>query len=200
MRRLFSTALILLCAMVPAQAFEPATQAALDRLKVGKMVPTDVLAVLMRTSERWCYFEAESKCDWSDIYLDVSDEGARFELSNAWDSIHDIAFLNRGIFRDGRFFCEVPHDWGATLRAIDSRDGRPLGGRELEELRREVASYQNYDSSDCFDYELSAIDTELQTVKLLQRHYRNDTTDPVDDAPVTLHFDADTAAALGMAF
>lgn len=200
MRRLVQTALILVGTLAPAQAFETATQAALDRLKPGKPVSSDVLSVLMRTSERWCYFEADGKCRWSDIYLEVSADGARFELSNAWDSIYDIAFLDRGVFREGRYFCEVPHDWVPSLRATDSRDGRPIGGRELEALRLEIAAYQDFDSADCFDYELTSIDLDAKTVTLLQRHYKNEATDPSDDAPVTVHFDVDSAAALDLAY
>lgn len=200
MRRLTATLLIALAGLLPAQAFETETQTALDRLKPGKSVPIDAVAVLMRTSERWCYFEAEGQCRWSDIYLDVGAEGARYEIGNAWNADYDIVFVDEGVFKEGRYICETGHDWVPSVRAISRHNGRLIGGRELDALKHEIADYVSEEDRDCFDYILQEIDAAALTVTLLQRQYIDGATDPGWDAPVTLHFDPKSAAALDWAY
>jgi hypothetical protein len=67
MRRLAASFVVALCAMGPAQAFDTETEAVLSGLKIGKRLPNAAVATLMRASERWCYFEADGQCRWTDI-------------------------------------------------------------------------------------------------------------------------------------
>jgi hypothetical protein len=132
-------------------------------------------------------------------YLDVTPEGARFEIGNAWDDTVDIYFVDEGEFRDDVFICQSGNGWVASVRAMSREDGTPLGGRELDALKQEIAGGLG-DQNTCFDYILEAVDADGQTVTLLQRQYRDGVTDPADDAPVTIHFDPAEARTLGLAF
>lgn len=199
MRRLAASFVVALCALGSAQAFDTETEAVLSGLKIGKRLPSAAVATLMRASERWCYFEADGQCRWTDIYLDVTSEGARFEIGNAWDDTVDIYFVDEGEFRDDVFICQSGSAWVASVRAMSREDGTPLGGRELDALKQEIAGGLG-DQNACFDYILEAVDADGQTVTLLQRQYRDGVTDAADDAPVTIHFDPAEARALGLAF
>lgn len=181
-----------------AFAFPAEIDTALAGLKVGKAVHIDTVAEFMRLSERWCYKEADNACSWTDIYLSVDADGATYEIANAWSEDIDVAFVDRGVFKQGRFICETGYDWIPSVRATRRSDGSMLSGRELAALRDEIAGYQD-GYQDCFDYEYRGSDTEAGTITLLQRQYDDSgNTDPANDAEVTLHFDPTTAAGLGL--
>ncbi|WP_449393699.1 hypothetical protein [Devosia riboflavina] len=195
MRRLVACLVIGLIGISPALAFDAGTQSVLDRMKIGKLVPITEIATLMRSSARWCYAEEEGSCSWSDIYLDVTDEGATYEIGNAWDANYDVIFTDHGKFEEGRYICETGYDWVPTLRAINRADGSDLGGRTLWELKTQIGEGRS-EGIDCFDYILKGSDTEAETITLLQRQFTDGVTDTLNDVTVTLHFNADTAAAL----
>ncbi|PXA99785.1 hypothetical protein DMC47_01610 [Nostoc sp. 3335mG] len=201
MRHLPACLALGLLSLSPALAFDGSTQAVLDGLKRGKLVPIDAVGSLMMKSERWCYGEQEGACDWSDTYLDLTADGAVFEIGNAWNEQYEIFFTDEGVFEDNRYFCEIDRDWVPTLHAIHRSDGSPVGGRELWALKQEIAAGQARPRViDCFDYVLAGIDDDGQTVTLLQRQFTDGVTDPANDVEVTLHFDPSSAAALTYSF
>lgn len=179
-----------------AFAFDTATQAIIDRQKTNKPVAIADIATLMQSSERWCYLEEAGTCSWSDIYLEVTDSGAQFEIGNAWSETVDILFTDSGTFEDGRSICETGIDWVPTLRAVHRADGSMLLGRELQAIKTEVAAGQTEGVIDCFEYRYLAADADAQTVTLLQRQSTAGVYDPSKDTEVTLHFDPADAAAL----
>ena len=192
--------LIALCAGLtgPAAAQDAGSQAVIDRMKAGKLIPISDVAVLMMGSERWCYRLQEGNCAWSDIYLAVSETDATYEISNPWSEEVDIAFVDRGVFRQDRYICETGNDWVPTVRGYERADGTAIEGRALAALKEEIYSIVSVeDDDDCFDYLYQHQDKAAETVTLLQRHYIDGKTDPADDALVTLYFDADAAAELG---
>ena len=200
MRRLIACLVVALVGVSPALAFDADTQGVLDRMKVGKLVPIADVATLMRGSERWCYLEDNGSCAWSDIYLDVTDTSATFEIGNAWNADYNVMFTDHGTLEDNRFICETTDDWVPTVRAERRSDGSAVGGRELWTLKGEMQSNRSAESIDCFDYVLKTSDSEAETITLLQRQYTNGVTDAANDVPVTLHFNAQNAAALTWAF
>lgn len=179
-----------------AFAFDADTQDIIGRHKANKPLNTTDIAMLMRSSERWCYAEDAGTCSWSDIYLDVTDEGAEFEIGNAWSETVDVLFTDSGVFKDGRYICEAGVDWVPTLRAAYRADNTIVTGRELRQIKTDLYATQSESVIDCFDYLYRASDAAAQTVTLLQRQYTDDTYDPSKDTEVTLHFDAADAAAL----
>ena len=198
MRLPVATLILLLAGAAPGLAFDADSQAVLDRLKTGKLVQIDDVAVLMRGSERWCYAEQEGNCSWSDIYLSVEGTEAKYEISNPWSEDIDISFVDHGELRDERYICEVGFDWIPSVRAYDRESGDAIEGRRLEELRQEI--YSTIDTSlnsDCFDYRYLGADAETEIVTLLQRQYVDGETDPTNDVEVKLYFDPDAAEALG---
>ncbi|KRA96623.1 hypothetical protein ASD83_16135 [Devosia sp. Root685] len=195
MRRLFACLVIGLIGISPALAFDTGTQGVLDRMKIGKPVPITDIATLMRSSARWCYAEDEGSCSWSDIYLEVTDTGATYEIGNAWDADYDVIFTDHGTFEEGRYICETGYDWVPTLRAVKRADGTALNGRPLWDLKTQIGSGRS-EGIDCFDYVLKGSDSAAETITLLQRQFTQGVTDPINDVTVTLHFNAKTAAAL----
>ena len=194
--RLMSAVLVVgLLGLTPALAFDDETQMVLDHMKHGKLMPISDVQVLMRQSERWCYAQDEGACSWSDIYLQVSGKSATFEINSAWDDTYDLASTQHGVFRDGRYICEVEENWVPTARATRRSDGEVLGGRDLWAFKADVALAISQ-TSDCFDYVLQRSDAEAETITLLQRKYTDGVTDPIDDVTVTVHFNAETAAGL----
>ncbi|KFC64384.1 hypothetical protein FF80_03006 [Devosia sp. LC5] len=189
-------AALLLAATSAALGFDSRTQGIIDDYKSGKLIRIADVAHLMASSERWCYVEEEGTCSWSDIYLDVDKSGAEFEIGNAWDQDIDIAFTDRGEFRDGRYICETGLDWVPAVRATKRSDGSAIGGRELAQLKSEIAGLQSDESKDCFDYLFVSADAENQTLKLTQRQYIDDIHDTARDTEVTIHFDEAAAKAL----
>ena len=185
-----------LLGLAPALAFDADIEAVIDHMKTGKAIPIADVGTLMSGAERWGYNQDGSNCMWSDIYLKVDAKGAVFELEHAWDDVHDVQFVERGEFRDGRFICETGGDWLPTLRATRRSDGMPLGGRELAALKDEVGAYVTRDANNCFDYLFEGADPAADTVSLLQRQYTDGVYQDGADAKVTLHFDADTAQGL----
>jgi hypothetical protein len=174
------------------------SQAVMDRIKAGKLMPISDVAVLMMGSERWCSREQEGNCAWSDIYLEVTETGATYEISNPWSEEVDISFVDQGIFKDGRYICETGHDWVPTVRAYGREDGTAIEGRDLAALKQEIAEQvDTSDDDDCFDYLYQHQDKDAETVTLLQRHYIDGETDPANDALVTLYYNKDAAADLG---
>lgn len=189
---------ITLVGSVPALGFDADSQAVIDHLKVGKHLPIASIATLMRGSERWCYNLRDGNCAWSDIYLDVTDTGAKYEISNPWNEKVDISSVDQGVFKEGRYICETSFDWVPSVRAFDRESGSAIEGRALETLRQEIsAAVDTSQSADCFDYVYRGADADEQTVTLLQRQYVDGVTDPANDAEVTLYFDKDAAEALG---
>lgn len=195
MRRLLACLVVALFGLSPALAFDAGTQDVLDRMKVGKLVPITEIATLMRNSERWCYAEDEGSCSWSDIYLDVTETGATYEIGNAWDADRDVIFTDHGTFEEGRYICETGYDWVPTLRAVNRADGSAINGRPLWDLKTEIGEGRS-EGVDCFDYVLKGSDAEAETITLLQRQFTDGVTDTSNDVTVTLHFNAATAAAL----
>jgi hypothetical protein len=179
-----------------ALGFDATTQGVIDHYKGQKLVRAADIAELMRASERWCYDEREGQCSWSDIYLDVAAEDARFEISNAWSETVDVSFVDRGVFNDKNQICETGADWTPTVHARSRSDERAISGRELEAIKDEMIANRGETSIDCFDYLYQSADAEAQTVTLLQRQYIEDVHQPDADVLVTIHFDPATALGL----
>lgn len=196
MRRLIACLVAVLAGTAPALAFDDATQDVLDRMKTGKLVPIADVGALMMSSERWCYFEDNGTCRWSDIYLEVTASSATFEIGNAWNADYDIRFIDKGMLEDGRYICETGDDWVGSVRADRRSDGSSVNGRELATLKADIETNRSAESIDCFDYVLQGSDPEAETITLLQRQYADGVTDPANDVPVTLHFNPREAASL----
>lgn len=190
-------ALSLSCA-TPSLAFDEATAAIVAHHKAGKPINITDVAQLMRSSERWCYNQDGTTCDWSDVYLNVTDAGADYEISNAWNETYDIAFVDKGVFEDNRSICETGFDWVPSVRASLRADGSVVSGRALATLKADIAAeIADGDSArNCFDYLWQGADAAAQTITLLQRQYVDGAYDASRDTPVTLHFDPTSAAAL----
>src|SRR5690606_12977794 len=128
------------------------SQAIIDRFKPGKRLPLAELASLMLGAERWCYNQQDGECAWSDIYLWADESGAGYELSNPWSEAVDISLVDRGVFRDDRYFCEAGFDWIASVRAYSREDGLAIEGRDLHRLREDIAAMMQIEGADdCFD-------------------------------------------------
>lgn len=196
MKTLLAAMAIALATASPAFAFDAETQAVIDRYKANKPVNVTDLAQLMRASEKWCYINQDHSCAWTDIYLDVTDEGATFEIGNAWDADTDIAFTDEGEFRDNRYICESGKNWVPTVRATRRSDGSVIDGRMLWELKAAIQANQTSESLDCFDYLFLRSDADYQTVTLLQRQYTDDVRVEGNDVEVSLHMSAEDAAGL----
>ena len=196
MKTLFALAALTLAATaVPAHAFDTSIREMTARLKAGKPVPIADVAELMRKSERWCYWEEASTCSWSDIYLEVTDAGASYEIGNAWDATRDIVFTDTGVF-EGNAICETGVDWLPFVRGIWRETGLPINGRELQALKDEVAASRSEAVIDCFDYSYLSVDASALTITLLQKQYTDGAYMPQFDTEVTIHFDPARAAAL----
>ena len=196
MRHLLAIVAVTLLGAAPALAFTPDTAEVLTRVKSGKAVKITDVATLMRDSERWCYNEADNHCAWSDIYLSVTEEGALYEISNAWSETQDISLIDKGEFSDNRFICETGFDWVPSVYVTERSDGVAVGGRALQAIKDELDPMRGRTSLLCFDYLYLRSDAARQTVTLRQRSHDGDTMLPDDDAEVTLHFDPSEAAAL----
>lgn len=198
MRHFVSAILVLMLSLAPALGYDAAGQAVIDRLKAGKLVTATELAGLMMGAERWCYNQRDDECGWSDIYLSADAEGAEYEMSHAWNEKVDIALVDRGEFREDRYFCETDNDWVRSIRAYSRDDGVALEGRELASMRKAIAELLPAEKGGaCFDYLYRGHDEAAQTITLLQRQFRDGVHAPEQDAEVTLHFDAETAENLG---
>jgi hypothetical protein len=192
---------VALMTTLPVLALDAESEVVVDGAKIGKRLPIEDVAALMRGAERWCYDQTDSTCAWSDIYLDVGAEQAVFEITNPWNAAVDISFTEQGEFREGRYICETRFDWIETVRAFDRDDGVALGGRDLFALKEEIrASVSLEDRDNCYDYVFRGSDSAADTVTLLQRQWQDGVTDPAQDAVVTVHFDADTARSLSWYF
>jgi hypothetical protein len=189
---------VLVASTLPGHAFDTETAAVLERLKSGKLMQAGDVALLMRNAERWCYNEQEGNCAWSDIYLAVGDSEIRYEISNPWSEEIDISFVDTLVIRDNRYVCEIGFDWVPSVRAYDRSDGNAIEGRALEAIRQDISAHAApTNNSDCYDYLYRGADEGQEVVTLLQRQYSDGVTDPANDAVVTLHFNAETAADLG---
>jgi hypothetical protein len=196
MKMLFVATAILLATGSAATAFEADIQAIVDSHKAGKPLAMHDMAKLMRGSEQWCYDNQDHTCAWTDIYLDVTDSGATFEIGNAWDADTDIAFTDQGEFRDDRYICETGHDWVPSLRATRRSDGSVIGGRMLWELKQAIYETRSSDVQNCFNYLYLKSDPDQEVITLLQRAYADDTHLQDSDVEITLHFNAEDAAGL----
>ncbi|KRA47196.1 hypothetical protein ASD80_17920 [Devosia sp. Root635] len=179
-----------------ALAFDADTQAVIDRHKAGKPVSMTDVAVLMRASAQWCYINQDHTCAWTDIYLDVTDTGATFEIGNAWDADTDIAFTDEGVFKDDRYICESGKDWVPSVRATRRSDGSVIGGRQLWELKAAIEAKRSAESIDCFDYVYLRSEPDQQVVTLRQRQYTDGVHVEGNDVEVTLHMNSEDAAGL----
>lgn len=198
MRALALSLVLILAGAAPSLGFDAESQALIERMKAGKLVPISDVATLMMGSERWCYKQQENNCAWSDIYLSVSESGATYEISNPWSEEVDISFIDEGVFKQDRYICETGADWVPTVRAFGREDGTAIEGRDLAALKDEIHSQIDVsDDDDCFDYLYQGSDAAAQTVMLLQRQYVDGETDPANDAVVTLYFDKAAADNLG---
>lgn len=196
MKSLLAILLIGLTLGSPAMAFDSATQTIIDGQKTGKPVAITDIATLMQTSARWCYKEEAGSCAWTDIYLEVTQEGAEFEVSNSWNADIDITLIDFGRFKDGRFICETGNNWLPTVRAVRRADGTMVNGRALHALKAEIAPVIEADQQDCFSYQYRGADGAAETVTLLQKQWRDGVHDPERDALVTLYFNDGDADAL----
>ena len=200
MRALCIVAVVTMVA-APVSAMDAEAEALVTGYKAGKLLPIEDVAVLMRTSERWCYNQEAKTCDWSDIYLEVDAEGATYELADQWSPEIEIILTESGVFRDGQFICETGEDSTQTLRAHYVADGRQIGGRDLFALKAEIAAAYAANAAPvepCYDYLFVGYSQAEETVRLTQRIWRDGTTDPVEDALVTLHFDPSAGQALSV--
>ena len=200
MTRIAGALALTLLAAFPALAFEPDTEAVVERYKAFKVVTATDLATLMRQSELWCYAESDGQCSWSDVYLDVSDRDARFEISNAWSETADISFIDQGVFNEQNQICETGDDWRPSVHARNRSDGKAIVGRELEAIKDELLANRTETVIDCFDYLYQSSDPARQTVTLLQRQYTKGEHQPSGDVVVTLHFDPENAQALKLSW
>lgn len=196
MKMLLAATAITLATSSAAMAFDADIQAIIDSHKAGKPVAVHDVAQLMRGSEQWCYINQDHTCAWTDIYLEVTDSGATFEIGNAWDADTDIAFTDQGVFKDDRYICETGHDWVPSARATRRSDGSLIEGRMLWELKQEIYATRSGDVENCFDYLYLQSDPDQEVVTLLQRQYVDEMHDPSRDVEVTLHFNAEDAAGL----
>lgn len=196
MKTLLAAMVVALATAPAAMAFDAEVQDIIASHKAGKPVAMHDVATLMQLSAQWCYLYQEHSCAWTDIYLDVTDKGATFEIGNAWDADTDIAFTDRAVFRDDRYICETGYDWVPSLRATRRSDGSVLGGRMLWDLKAKVAVNRDAESIDCFDYLYLRSDADGETVTLLQRQYTDDVHVESNDVEVSVHFNAEDAAGL----
>ena len=198
MKPMFAAIVLVVLGCATASGFDATTEAITTRYKAQKPVSAADLADLMRSSERWCYAEENGQCSWSDVYLDVSADEARFEITNAWSETVDLSFVDKGVFSNQNQICETGQDWTDTVHARNRSDGTAVTGRELEAIKDELIANGRDGEIDCFDYLYQSADAALQTVSLLQRQYRGDVHQADADVLVTLHFDPETARALTM--
>ena len=196
MKTLLAATAITLATGSGALAFDADVQAIIDSHKAGKPVAMHDVAQLMRASEQWCYINQNHSCAWTDIYLEVTDTGATFEIGNAWDAETDIVFTDHGVFKDDRYVCETGHDWVPSVRATRRSDGSVIGGRMLWDLKSAIYETRSSDVQNCFDYLYLRSDADQDVVTLLQRQYVDDVHDESRDVEVTLHFNAEDAAGL----
>lgn len=179
-----------------ALAFDADTQGMLDRLKAGKLVPIGQVAQLMQSSAQWCYINQNHSCAWTDIYLEVTETGATFEIANAWDAEIDVAFTDRGEFKDDRYICESGEDWVPSVRGSLRSGAGAVTGRSLWDLKLAIAANQARETQDCFDYVYLGSDKDQQVVTLLQRQYTDDVHIASNDVEVTVHMSSEDAAGL----
>ncbi|KKB08009.1 hypothetical protein [Devosia chinhatensis] len=200
MRRAGIAFAVLFAASLPAGAFDAQSRAIVGHFKPGKLLPIADVATLMLGAERWCYNQREGNCAWSDIYLAIDGDAVSYELSNAWDDAVTISFIGKGNLRDGRYICDIGHDWVPSVRAEDRATGAAITGRALAALKVEIAGViDTSGSAECFDYLYRGHDEAAETITLTQRQYANGTEyRPEFDAEVTLYFDGEAAGRLGL--
>ena len=196
MKTLLGAMAITMASGSAALAFDADVQAIIDSHKAGKPVAMHDVAQFMRASEQWCYINQDHTCAWTDIYLEVTDSGATFEIGNAWDAETDIVFTDQGVFMDDRYICEIGHDWVPSVRATRRSDGSVIGGRMLWDLKDAIYETRAGDVENCFDYVFLRSDPDQEVVTLLQRQYVNQVHEASRDVEVTLHFNAEDAAGL----
>ena len=194
--KLFYAAAAVLALASPALAFDPTVAEIVENMKPKAMVDTTDLAKLMKSSERWCYNEQDGTCQWSDVYLDVSESGPRIEVSSGYSDDYDLYIVDKGEFRDDRYVCEYGYDWTPSTRLLRHGDGSPVNGRELDAMRVQFANNFGIDGPSCFDYLFVRANAEAGTITLLQRTYDDFVENKDNAVAVTLHFDAEDAAGL----
>jgi hypothetical protein len=198
MKKLLLAAAATLVLAGPALAtIYPSAEVISNTTKPGKWLHADELAGLMQEAEVWCYNEADGTCDWSEIYLGVTLDlqGITYESVNSWDTYLDVYFVDKAEFQDDRYVCEFGYDKVPSTRAI-SNDGVLIGGRVLQRLRDEVTAGRTDRPNYCFDYTYQSYDAAGNTMTLTQRQYLDGVVDPSKEATITLHFNAEDAAAL----
>lgn len=196
MKTLLAAMALTMATASAALAFDADSQAIINRHKSGKPVAMHDVATLMQASAQWCYLNQDHTCAWTDIYLEVTDTGATFEIGNAWDADTDIAFTDQGVFKDDRYICETGYDWVPTVRATRRSDGSTITGRLLWDLKAEIDAVRAGDIQNCFDYLYLRSDPDQETITLLQRQYADGVHDENGDVEVTLHMNTEDAAGL----
>ena len=195
MKTLFLAAVLLAVSTGASFAIDDASLAVAQSYKPKKQIKIEDVAVLMRGADYWCYKETSDGCDWGERYLDVGAETATYEVSNAWDETRDIAFTDVAEFRDGRFICENGYDYIPSVYGHNRQSGEPIFGRELAGIKAEMVTNNAGDTTlNCFDYVFGSVDAGAGIITITQRQFIEDgTTDPANDAVVTLHFDTTDA-------
>ncbi|WEK04039.1 MAG: hypothetical protein P0Y65_17915 [Candidatus Devosia phytovorans] len=183
-----------------AHAFQPSVDAAIGKYKSGKLVDFRDVGTLMREAAKWCYAYEDQTCAWTDVYFDVDEEGAVFEINNAWDAERNVGFTDIAVF-EGNRICQSGYDWVPTVWAERRDDDSVISGRDLHDLKQEI--YANRvvplnEADDCFDYLYLGADTDSETITLLQRQYVDGVHEPTSDVEVSLYFNAEDAASLSL--
>ena len=200
MKPILAALVLIALGSAPSLAFDADTTALIARYKGHKPVAAKDVQTLMRASERWCYDQEAQSCSWSDIYLTVDSNTARFEIGSPWSEDIDLSYIERANFDDDGRLCENDTGWIETLFATNHADGVAIHGRALQAIKDELNSQTENGVTDCFDYLYLSADENAQTVQLIQRQYADGVYQPDKDVAVTLHFDATSASTLTLRY
>ena len=200
MKPILAALVLIALGSAPSLAFDADTTALIARYKGHKPVAAKDVQTLMRASERWCYDQEAQSCSWSDIYLTVDSNTARFEIGSPWSEDIDLSYIERANFDDDGRLCENDTGWIETLFATNHADGVAIHGRALQAIKDELNSQTENGVTDCFAYLYLSADENAQTVQLLQRQYADGAYQADKDVAVTLHFDATSASTLTLRY
>lgn len=196
MSRLCAAIVLTLLGCATASGFDAETKAVIAGYKSHKPLAASDVQTLMRSSERWCYLEEAGSCAWTDIYLEVTADSARFEIGSPFTDEIDIFYSESGAFSAEGRLCETSDARLESMHAANRSDGKVITGRALQAIRDQLAADRHDDVDDCFGYLYLGTDADAQTVTLVQRQYTKNVYRPEKDVTVTLHFDPANAEAL----